>query len=78
MGTFNNITGLNDSSDCSPCISGYYCGVAGSDNPTDLCDAGYFCNVGAETAAPVQDPDAAICPQGNSLIFSYIHQALRL
>ena len=59
------MTGLTNSSDCTPCIGGYYCGIVGRSEPTAECSAGYYCTVSAETAAPSQSPDADACPQGN-------------
>ena len=64
LGTFNNMTGLNNTGDCTPCSGGYYCGSTGLSEPTAQCSAGYYCVVSAETAAPTQGADADICPQG--------------
>ena len=64
IGTFNNMTGLNQSSDCQPCLAGYYCETAGLNYPTGQCSAGFFCKTLAETASPTQGVDADVCPQG--------------
>ena len=70
LGTFNNMTGLVNESQCTPCYGGYYCGVIGSVEPTAECQAGFYCVVSAQTAAPTgQAPDADECPQGN--LFQY-------
>ena len=65
------MTGLNASTECTPCIGGSYCETQGLTLPTALCDAGYYCKVGAETATPSQGTDANSCPQG-MLIISFV------
>ncbi|CAH1789581.1 unnamed protein product, partial [Owenia fusiformis] len=65
LGTFGNDTGYNDSSNCSPCLGGMYCGIVGQTWPTGYCKAGYFCHRYAEIASPNQTTDANICPEGS-------------
>ena len=64
IGTFNNYTGINQSSDCTNCSAGYYCATNGLTVPTGPCNAGYFCKTGAETASPTQGIYANVCPKG--------------
>ncbi|XP_023933458.1 uncharacterized protein LOC106181652, partial [Lingula anatina] len=64
IGTFNNRTGLQQESDCSPCLGGYYCPMPGMVTPTDLCSPGYYCRQYANISAPDQGIDANICPAG--------------
>lgn len=65
IGTFSNMTGLNSSGQCADCLAGHYCETAGLSYPTGLCDAGYYCKLGAESAAPTQGANADKCPQGS-------------
>ena len=46
IGTFNNVTGIANQSECSPCLASSYCGQTGLSYPNTLCDAGYFCKSG--------------------------------
>ena len=64
VGTFSNSTGLSNSSQCTPCLAGYYCPASGQTSPFALCSAGYFCRTGATSASPNQGQDANICPEG--------------
>ncbi|PIK35709.1 hypothetical protein BSL78_27465 [Apostichopus japonicus] len=65
IGTFNNITGLTEEEECSPCLAGYYCGQRGLTYPYTYCSAGYYCRTGARLATPDQGDDANICPVGH-------------
>ena len=58
------MTGLNQSTDCTACSGGYYCGIVGQSAPTAQCDAGYFCKRYAEMSSPNQTSNADICLQG--------------
>ena len=42
-GTYNNVTGLTQVSDCTPCLQGWFCDVDGLEVPTDLCSEGKHC-----------------------------------
>ncbi|XP_064629299.1 uncharacterized protein LOC135488586 [Lineus longissimus] len=46
-GTFSNMTGLNSSNQCQPCVSGMYCLVDGLAKPSGPCKAGYYCPEGS-------------------------------
>jgi len=41
-GTFGNQTGLKSEGQCSMCTPGYYCEAPHLQEPTGLCDSGYF------------------------------------
>ncbi|KAF0752111.1 hypothetical protein AaE_006158, partial [Aphanomyces astaci] len=55
-GTFNNATGAQSFSDCSPCPPGAYCQSSGLALPTGGCAAGYFCTLGATTPTQNESP----------------------
>ena len=59
-GTYSNITGLYDSSECSSCPAGYSCEMVGLIAPTGMCDAGYFCGGGSNTNTPQEVTYSAI------------------
>ena len=51
-GTYRNDSMGVSESDCYPCPAGMYCGSEGLTLPTDVCDQGYFCVLGAWSATP--------------------------
>ncbi|XP_070551430.1 uncharacterized protein [Ptychodera flava] len=63
-GTYGNSTGLRRSDDCTPCPGGYYCDGFGRTEPTDVCDAGFYCRYKAETSAPPDGLTGGLCPAG--------------
>ena len=64
VGTFNNNTGLHNSSSCSPCSAGFYCPNSGTVVPTLNCFSGYWCKSGSVNAVPVGQPYGDVCPKG--------------
>ncbi|XP_071505048.1 uncharacterized protein [Diadema antillarum] len=64
LGTYSNLTGLNESSQCSPCPGGFYCGEMGLTEATTPCFAGYYCRIYAQSSTPNQTTDANVCPVG--------------
>ena len=52
-GTFNNVSGRSDPSDCRPCLAGQYCPRSGASRPHGDCDAGWWCRGGASSPQPV-------------------------
>lgn len=40
VGTFSNTQGLTNSSECTQCTPGYYCGTIGLTTETGLCSSG--------------------------------------
>ena len=64
LGTYGNSTNLRRSSDCTPCPGGYYCDGIGRTEPTDVCDAGFYCREKAYTSAPPEGATGGVCPVG--------------
>ena len=52
VGTYSNISGIYDISECSDCPAGYSCETSGIIAPSRQCQAGYFCGGGSITSAP--------------------------
>lgn len=78
-GTYNIVTGLYDSRECTPCSAGYYCPVAGMNKLPKLytngltgtaliytyqCDAGFICIQGSLRPEPIDEVTGSYCPQG--------------
>ena len=79
VGTYNNQTGVNEELACIDCPKGKYCEGLGNENPTGSCDAGFFCEGGATSRAPIAStanatkyprngpcPTGSYCPSGIS------------
>ena len=64
LGTYSNSTRLRRSTDCTPCPGGYYCDGIGRTEPTEICDAGFYCREKAYTSAPPDGPTGGLCPAG--------------
>ena len=71
-GTYSNILNLYDSKACLACPAGKYCYVRNLTNPTNLCDAGFYCMQGSRRPEPKDSitgnscPIGGYCPQGCS------------
>ena len=52
-GTFNNLTHLQNTGECSSCVGGMYCETPGLTLPTGDCNAGYYCPGGSNTSTPL-------------------------
>lgn len=65
-GTYSNVTGNQDSENCTLCDPGRVCAGGGLIEPNGYCDPGYFCRGGAKTARP-RDGGATgdLCPVGH-------------
>lgn len=71
-GTFNNLVGRFDLTDCYACPPGHFCtegSTAGiqknvSNVVTNLCKAGYYCRGSAATEDPTDGSTGDICPKG--------------
>ncbi|EGD79005.1 hypothetical protein PTSG_01976 [Salpingoeca rosetta] len=81
VGTYNNRTGLQAETDCTPCPPGLACTVTGLSDPDAPCAEGFWCGRGAfstrpRTSSPLaattpsfdggQCPEAHYCPEGSS------------
>jgi hypothetical protein len=55
---------MNSTDDCNPCPGGYYCDEEAQTDYTKLCEAGYFCRLGATVSTPNSTTDANVCPAG--------------
>jgi len=70
-GTFSDIAGLVNITQCQSCPEGHYCNMLAATAPTGNCSSGYFCVSGATSPAPndgINGPcDAGFyCPEGTS------------
>eukprot|EP00762_Andalucia_godoyi_P006917 ANDGO_08315.mRNA.1 Reticulocyte-binding protein 2 homolog a len=67
-GTFSNVTGIWDVSQCKSCTPGMYCASSGLREPTGFCSAGYYCTGGSNSSTPSSAvcPPGAYCPTGSS------------
>ncbi|KAK2153849.1 hypothetical protein LSH36_283g03025, partial [Paralvinella palmiformis] len=64
LGTWSDISGLGNVSDCTPCPGGYYCDQQALTAYSKLCTEGYYCRQYASSATPSQGQDADQCPAG--------------
>ena len=64
-GTFNNITGLTASSECTSCLPGKVCSTTGLEAPNGLCQERYYCAQGAKTATPSDPSIGGKCTPGH-------------
>lgn len=60
-GTYSNTTNNTMLSDCQDCPAGYYCAGYGNANPTDKCNARYYCP--GKQSRP--DPPSYVCGAGH-------------
>ena len=70
-GTFSNVTGLHNVTQCQACHAGMHCNETGLAWPTGLCEAGFLCISGAMESAPDDGtngpcPAGAYCEEGNA------------
>jgi hypothetical protein len=68
-GTFGARNSLKQLSECTQCTGGSYCDSSGLSKPRDVCDPGYFCQIGVDRKSP-QDGDGHKgtgdrCPKGH-------------
>ncbi|CAH1789577.1 unnamed protein product, partial [Owenia fusiformis] len=61
VGTYSNITGLKNDTECFPCPGGWYCETEGLLEPTGRCDPGYYCPIGSVWSGT----PATVCPVGH-------------
>ena len=69
-GTFRNTTGARSVLDCLDCRPSYYCETYGLDEPTGLCDPGYYCPEGSKVNVSTPFNFRCIvghfCPRGSA------------
>ena len=68
-GTYGAREGLKDLSECSKCLTGHFCEESALKNVSGLCNAGYYCRLGASLPTPALDvghnpPWFGPCPTG--------------
>ncbi|KAJ7990480.1 hypothetical protein DPEC_G00300750 [Dallia pectoralis] len=64
-GTYGNLSGLAEESECSLCEPGMYCKGKGNTSPSGQCSAGFVCVGGASLPSPSDNITGALCPAGN-------------
>jgi hypothetical protein len=69
LGTFGNATGLTSALNCQLCTPGSYCSIPGLSSPNGICQAGYYCPLGAlnqfgvtNITGTCDSVNAKICP----------------
>ena len=67
IGTYGNIEGLEQVSDCVDCAAGLYCPDT-SGVPAGSCSAGYFCSGGSSTATPADSAGTSVSYLGDSCV----------
>ena len=65
LGTFSNVSGLTSDSQCTNCISGYYCDMPGITDPSGLCSAGYHCPSNSISSTEIICTAGSYCPEGS-------------
>ena len=65
VGTFYNLTGLQNVSGCLPCTAGYYCDGTGNIVPSKKCREGFWCRGGSPEEMPIDQPYGTDCPNGS-------------
>ncbi|XP_033646870.1 uncharacterized protein LOC117306372 isoform X1 [Asterias rubens] len=65
IGTYSNKTALAREDQCDDCDFGWYCDNEGLTAPTAQCQAGYYCQRGAQKPDPEDGFTGDICPMGS-------------
>lgn len=68
IGSYNAVTNLKNSSQCTACTPGAYCEAEGQTNITGFCDPGYFCGGGSSVANPFTESAFEISYSGETCI----------
>lgn len=66
VGTFSNITGLRNISECIPCSPGYFCQSLGLTLPEGICASGFYCPLRSSNSQQEICPEGFFCPEGSS------------
>ncbi|KAI8480901.1 hypothetical protein Bbelb_413740, partial [Branchiostoma belcheri] len=64
-GTFSNMTGLTEASECRACTPGHYCADTGLTQESGQCWAGHYCLEGSDQATPVGETFGDECTAGH-------------
>ena len=72
-GTYSNITGIFEKSECSSCPPGYSCEIEGLTAPSRQCYGGFFCGSGSSTPMP-SDINFIITKESNSSVSCLLKQ----
>nr|XP_047130962.1 uncharacterized protein LOC100202447 isoform X1 [Hydra vulgaris] len=74
IGTYSKNVGLSSITECTQCNPGYYCSDINSTSPTGLCQAGFFCSNGSDSATPSGEKGVAgLCPAGSYCPYGSIY-----
>ncbi|CAM9191532.1 unnamed protein product, partial [Ectocarpus fasciculatus] len=74
IGSYNAVTNLKNSSQCTACTPGAYCEAEGQTNITGFCDPGYFCGGGSSVANPFTESAFEISNRWSICIYEiYYH-----
>eukprot|EP00347_Sterkiella_histriomuscorum_P024400 403331247 len=65
IGTYSEFEGLNLISECQRCKNGMYCDGEALIEPTDYCDAGFYCKIIGSSPIIEAQPLDYICPKGS-------------
>ena len=66
QGTFSNVSGLMNPSECLDCTPGTYCLSEGLTEPTGSCNQGYYCPEGSLSPTEYICPTGLYCPRGSA------------
>lgn len=64
-GTYNNVTGLRNETECQDCPPGYFCQEEGLEVPSGKCSERYYCKGRAILPNPSMKSYGDICPAGS-------------
>ena len=69
-GTFSSDVRLSSDVQCRPCSGGYFCESEAAVDVTGVCAAGYYCEIGVDTATPegAHRGIGGVCPEGHFCI----------
>lgn len=66
VGTFSDVKGLKNASECQLCSGGFYCDRTNLTAPSGPCSHGFYCSFGVDTPTPSSGYTGVggICPAG--------------
>ncbi|CAN0099917.1 unnamed protein product, partial [Heterosigma akashiwo] len=68
LGTFSNLTRLTNSSECNPCLPGFYCPYTAQTQPEHECGPGHYCSTGAYIPNPNTSTMGGFCQEGYACV----------